>query len=336
VAGTPGTWVQVNSSSYQPLAANLTAWAGKTAPSGVAVGTTDVQTLSSKTFTPTATNAIGMAVKALSGQTSNIQEWQNNLGAALAAVTSNGTLTGAALTTDFYANRAGTGGYFDTTTDTIKLIQRVAGTVLVQIRGAAAQSGNLTEWQTSTPTTVASVSSAGVMSSAVGTSSGNVATIDGTQTLTNKTLTSPAINTPTGIVKGDVGLGNVDNTSNATERAATATLTNKRITPRVTSIVSSATPTVNTDNTDFVTITALAVAVTSMTTNLSGTPTDGQMLRYRIKDDGTARAITWGASFVARGVTPPTTTTAGKVTNVGFNWNTATSTWDCVASSTEA
>jgi hypothetical protein len=43
-------------------------------------------------------------------------------------------------------------------------------------------------------------------------------------------LTSPVINTPTGIVKGDVGLGNVDNTSNATERAATATLTNKTLT----------------------------------------------------------------------------------------------------------
>ena len=50
-----------------------------------------------------------------------------------------------------------------------------------------------------------------------------------TQTLTNKTLTSPAINTPTGIVKGDVGLGNVDNTSDATKDAATATLTNKSI-----------------------------------------------------------------------------------------------------------
>ena len=48
-----------------------------------------------------------------------------------------------------------------------------------------------------------------------------------TQTLTNKTLTSPAISSPTGITKSDVGLGNVDNTSNATERAATATLTGK-------------------------------------------------------------------------------------------------------------
>lgn len=41
-------------------------------------------------------------------------------------------------------------------------------------------------------------------------------------TLTNKTLTSPVINTPTGIVKGDVGLGNVDNTSDANKPVSTA------------------------------------------------------------------------------------------------------------------
>jgi len=44
-----------------------------------------------------------------------------------------------------------------------------------------------------------------------------------TDTLTNKTLTSPVINTPTGIVKGDVGLGNVDNTSDATKNSACIT-----------------------------------------------------------------------------------------------------------------
>lgn len=59
---------------------------------------------------------------------------------------------------------------------------------------------------------------------------GNFVLTSATQTLTNKTLTSPAINTPTGITKADVGLSNVDNTSNATERAATATLTNKTLT----------------------------------------------------------------------------------------------------------
>ena len=41
--------------------------------------------------------------------------------------------------------------------------------------------------------------------------------------------TAPVLSAPTGIVKGDVGLGNVDNTSDATKNSATATLTNKTI-----------------------------------------------------------------------------------------------------------
>jgi len=45
--------------------------------------------------------------------------------------------------------------------------------------------------------------------------------------------TGASITAPTGLVKGDVGLGNVDNTSNVTERAATATLTNKTLTSPV-------------------------------------------------------------------------------------------------------
>jgi len=49
------------------------------------------------------------------------------------------------------------------------------------------------------------------------------ASLAGTETLTNKTLTSPVINTPTGIAKADVGLGNVDNTSDASKPVSTAT-----------------------------------------------------------------------------------------------------------------
>jgi hypothetical protein len=45
-------------------------------------------------------------------------------------------------------------------------------------------------------------------------------TTTGTQTLTNKTITAPA-----GLVKGDVGLGNVDNTSDANKPVSTATQT---------------------------------------------------------------------------------------------------------------
>lgn len=118
--------------------------------------------------------------------------------------------------------------------------------------------------------------------------------------------------------------------------SSTSTLTNKRITPRITTITSHATPTVNTDNCDCVTITAQAEAITSMTTNLSGTPTNFQKLIFRIKDDGTARAITWGASFEAKGVSLPTTTVISKVLTVGFIYDTVTSKWGCVASVSEA
>ena len=45
-------------------------------------------------------------------------------------------------------------------------------------------------------------------------------TTTGTQTLTNKTITSPS-----GLAKGDVGLGNVDNTSDANKPVSTATQT---------------------------------------------------------------------------------------------------------------
>jgi hypothetical protein len=113
--------------------------------------------------------------------------------------------------------------------------------------------------------------------------------------------------------------------------SGTTTLTNKRITARTGTVASSATPTINTDNVDYYSITALAVAITSMTTNLSGTPTTGQTLWISITDNGTARAITWGASFEASGnVALPTTTVISTRLDVAFIWNEATSKWRCV------
>jgi hypothetical protein len=108
-----------------------------------------------------------------------------------------------------------------------------------------------------------------------------------------------------------------------------------RIAPRVTTITSSATPTINTDNCDAVTITALAAAITSFTTNLSGTPNNFDKLTIRIKDDGTARAIAWGASFEAKGVALPTTTVISKVLTVGFIYDSVSAKWGCVSSAQE-
>jgi hypothetical protein len=99
---------------------------------------------------------------------------------------------------------------------------------------------------------------------------------------------------------------------------------------------SSATPTINTDDVDMHSITALATAITSMTTNLSGTPRNGQKLIIRIKDNGTARAITWGASFESRGDTLPTTTVISKRMEVGLIYDSVAAKWGCVAVVREA
>lgn len=125
-------------------------------------------------------------------------------------------------------------------------------------------------------------------------------------------------------------------TTKVADLSTAQTLTNKRVNPRTNTVASSATPSINTDTTDIFTITALAAAITSMTTNLSGTPVNGQKLVIRIKDDGTSRAITWGASFASRGATLPTATTINKTHYVGLIWNSTASTWDCVAATTEA
>lgn len=110
------------------------------------------------------------------------------------------------------------------------------------------------------------------------------------------------------------------------------TLTNKRITPRITTIASNSTITPTADATDQYTVSALATNATFLTP--SGTPTDGQKLLIRIEDNGTARSLTWtttSGAYRAVGVTLPATTTANKVIYVGCLYNSQDVFWDIVA-----
>lgn len=100
---------------------------------------------------------------------------------------------------------------------------------------------------------------------------------------------------------------------------------------QVSSITSSATPAVNVDATELVNITAQAVPITSMSSGLTGTPFNGQQLPYRIKDNGTAQAITWGSSFSG---SLPATTVAGQTLKVDTEYNSVTSKWEYIPSST--
>lgn len=110
----------------------------------------------------------------------------------------------------------------------------------------------------------------------------------------------------------------------------TVSMFNKRMVPRVGSVASSATPTIATDFQDEFDITALAANITSMTTNLSGTPGTGDKFIIRIKDNGTPRTITWGTAFGSSGVaTLLATTVANKTHFVGLRYD--GSKWICLA-----
>jgi hypothetical protein len=148
------------------------------------------------------------------------------------------------------------------------------------------------------------------------------------------------------LAKADVGLGSVDNTADSAKAVLSATklATARNINgisfdgtadivvskPRVGTTASSATPSIDCGLYDQYTITTLAAAITGVT--ITGTPTDGQKLMVRIKDNGTARAITWGASFVSSGVaTLLATTVASKTHMVGLIYDSAAAKWVCVA-----
>jgi len=108
--------------------------------------------------------------------------------------------------------------------------------------------------------------------------------------------------------------------------------------PRVVSVASSATPTPNADTTDQYELTALAAAAAFGSP--TGTPLNGQKLMIRIKDNGTARALTWttgsSGSYRAIGTDLPTTTVANKTIYVGCVYNSAALRWDAVAVAEES
>ena len=96
-------------------------------------------------------------------------------------------------------------------------------------------------------------------------------------------------------------------------------------------VTSTATLTIDSNTTDIAEIDAQAAALTI------AAPTGlGRKLIIRIKDNGTARAITYNAIFRAIGVTLPTTTTVNKTLYLGAIYNTLTPKWDIIAVNVEA
>lgn len=116
------------------------------------------------------------------------------------------------------------------------------------------------------------------------------------------------------------------------QRASGASVLNPRA-PSIQAVTSSATVT-PTFSDDLVTITAQAAAL--LLANPTGTAIPGLGMVIRIKDNGTARAITYDTQYRAIGITLPTTTVINKTTYLAMIYNSTDTKWDVVATGTEA
>lgn len=111
------------------------------------------------------------------------------------------------------------------------------------------------------------------------------------------------------------------------------TLFNKRITPRVGGTASFPSVTPASDGTDIYQLTSLANDCTFNAP--SGTPTNGQNLWIRVKDNGTARSLTWHSIYSeSSGVDLPSTTIVGETLYIQFIYNSNESQWEAVSVNT--
>lgn len=134
---------------------------------------------------------------------------------------------------------------------------------------------------------------------------------------------------------GNIGSVNIQNSAITGAKIADSTITpakidtSQKFTFMASDVTSTTTTLTPTTSKDLYIVTAQASGLTIAAP--TGTPVHGQTLLLRIKDDGSARAITWNAVYRAVGVELPTTTVASKVVYIGAIWNDTESKWDVIA-----
>ena len=164
------------------------------------------------------------------------------------------------------------------------------------------------------------------ISAATTTGSGSTVVLSGSPALTTPSIA--AITVSGGIVSLPTGA-----TDTLVSKNSTDTLTNKRSQPRVVSATSYTTDTgssLSVATCDLFIVTAQAWALKF--NNPGGTPVQGEKLMIRIKDNGTARALTYDTQFRASSdLALPTTTVLNKTLYMGFVYNSTDTKWDLLA-----
>ena len=135
------------------------------------------------TITASGATVKPLVLKGFASQTANLQEWQNSAGAVLASISASGVLglntggTGVINLGDGQISKGpGNGFTFNSdliTTDGKGMYPSLAyinnttstSTVPLTVKGAASQTANLTNWQNSAGTVLASINSSGVLAS---------------------------------------------------------------------------------------------------------------------------------------------------------------------------
>lgn len=106
--------------------------------------------------------------------------------------------------------------------------------------------------------------------------------------------------------------------------------------PRTQAVTSAATVTPTFDTVELVTITAQAAALTLANPSPVTTVVQGSRLVIRIKDNGTARGLTYGTQYRAMGTALPSTTVISKTLYLTFIWNATDTKWDLIHAAQEA
>jgi len=145
-----GTVANISGTVTQAQVSGLAATLGGYA----ALGTANTFTVGGQVINSASTSIVPLIIKAISGQAASLQEWRDSTSVPAARVSSSGQIaTGSNLSV---------GSTAITTTNQFQVTSTGTAQVGAVIRGAAAQSANLQEWQNSGGTAIANISSAGV------------------------------------------------------------------------------------------------------------------------------------------------------------------------------